>query len=106
MKRFDVIISPSAEADIAESYVWGLAEWGEEQSAAWVQKLRRAINKLETFPLRCPIAPESAELGVEVRQLIVGRYRVLFVVIEQTVLVSHVRGAFVENNRLDAGVNE
>jgi len=32
------------------------------------------------MPFGCPRAPESEELDIPVRQLIVGRYRILFIV--------------------------
>jgi len=39
------------------------------------------------------VAPESAALGVEVRHLVVGSYRVLFVIRQDTVTVLHIRHA-------------
>ncbi len=104
MKRFEVIISPSAEADIAESFVWGLTEWSIEQAEKWVVQLRREIARLRTLPLRCPIAPESEEMAIELRHLIIGRYRVLFYVKDDEIRVTHVRGAFVKTDRQDIGV--
>jgi len=47
------------------------------------------------MPLSCPRAPESDELGVIIRQLIVGRYRILFIVEVRTVEILHVIGSYV-----------
>lgn len=48
-----------------------------------------------SLPLSCAIAAESRELSIEVRQLIVARYRVLFIVEGKNVTILHVRGPFV-----------
>jgi hypothetical protein len=49
---------------------------------------------LTSLPLSCPLAPESDDLGIEVRQLIVQRYRVLFIVEKKTVTILHIRGPY------------
>jgi hypothetical protein len=60
--------------------------------------LFNAIATLDTFPTRCPLAPESKDLGREIRQLLYGKrhavYRVLFEIRGDTVFVLRVwRGA-------------
>jgi plasmid stabilization system protein ParE len=45
---------------------------------------------LEQFPHRCPLAPESGP-ELEIRQLLYGRYRVLFTITSDTVYVLHIR---------------
>lgn len=93
MKKYSVIFHPEAETDISSSYRWGRRVWGDKQAKAWAQELRRAITlRLTSLPLSCPLAPESDDLGIEVRQLIVGRYRVLFIVEKKTTTILHVRG--------------
>ena len=78
MKKYTVILHPDAELDIESSFKWGCRAWGEENAKLWLRKLRRAIRKqLASLPLACPLAPESEQLGVSIRHLIVGRYRVL-----------------------------
>lgn len=95
MKKYTVIFHPDAETDIASSYQWGCRVWGEQNAKTWVQQLRRTIKRrLTSLPLSCPVAPESAELRAEVRQLIVQRYRVLFIVQKRTVIILHLRGAW------------
>jgi hypothetical protein len=42
-----------------------------------------------------PIAPESGDLLFEVRQILVGRYRVLYRIEMEIVSILHVRGSFV-----------
>ena len=96
MKKYTVILHPDAELDIASSFKWGCRAWGEENAKLWVRKLRRAITKqLTSLPLACPLAPESQQLGVSIRHLIIGRYRVLFTVTGRTVTILYVRGPYI-----------
>ena len=51
---------------------------------------------LAHHPERCPLAPETATLGIEIRELFYGAgnrgtYRILFVVVRQEAVVLHVR---------------
>jgi plasmid stabilization system protein ParE len=96
VKRYNVIIEDSAKLDVQDSYDWGCRVWGVEQTHKWVRELRGAIvKKLALAPLSFPVAPESDELGEEIRQMIVGRYRVLFCVRSRKVHVLHIRGAYI-----------
>ena len=52
--------------------------------------------RLTSLPLGCALAPESEELGTSVRHLILGRYRILFIVEKRTVTILHVRGSYVD----------
>lgn len=95
MKKYKVILHPDAEFDINSSFKWGCLNWGRPNAIAWVRKLRHTLReRLTTAPLACPVAPESEELNVSVGHLIVGRYRILFVVEKKTVTVIHVRGSY------------
>jgi plasmid stabilization system protein ParE len=95
MKKYKVILHSDAESDIESSFKWGRRAWGEENAKLWVRKLRRDIRKqLTSLPLACPLAPESEQLGVSIRHLIVGRYRVLFTVRGRTVTILHVSGPY------------
>ena len=95
MKKYLVIFHPNAETDISSAYQWGRQVWGDKQAIAWAQELQRVIKlRLTSQPLSCPLAPESDDLGIAVRQLIVQRYQVLFVVEKQAVTILHVRGPY------------
>ena len=95
MKRYSVIFHPDAEQDIISPYHWGSGVWGKPNARIWAQHLRRTIRmRLTSMPLSCPAAPESDELGITIRQLVIQRYRVLFIVEKKTVTILHVRGAW------------
>ena len=96
MKKYKVILDPDAELDIESSFKWGCRSWGEENAKLWARKLRRALRKqLTSMPLACPIAPESEQLGISIRHLIVDRYRILFTVKGSIVTILHVRGPYI-----------
>ena len=94
MKHYQVIILPAAERDIGEAYEW-LAEQDNEAAIRWYNRLLEVIFSLDTFPERCPLAPESEFLNSEIREIFHGRrqykYRILFTVSENEVHVLHVR---------------
>jgi plasmid stabilization system protein ParE len=96
MKNYSVIFHSEAETDINLIYQWGRRVWGYDQANAWARELQRAIKlRLTSLPLSCPLAPESEDLGIAVRQLIVQRYRILFIVEKRTATILHVRGPYV-----------
>lgn len=106
MKKYSIILHPDAEADINSSYKWGRQVWGDKQAKAWVQELQRAIKLRLSLPLSCPLAPESVDLGIAVRQLIVRRYRVLFIIEKKTATILHIRGPYAAGLGLREAVNE
>ena len=98
MKRYSVVLEESAQADVRESYDWGCRAWGKRQAQQWARELRTAmLNQLGAMPNALPLAPEDGEFVEEIRQLIVGRYRVLFTIKSRKVHVLHVRGAYPGN---------
>jgi plasmid stabilization system protein ParE len=95
MKKYKVILHPDAELDIESSFKWGCRAWGEENGKLWVRKLRQTLRKqLTLMPLGCPLAPESEQLSISIRHLIVDRYRILFSVTGRIVTILHVRGPY------------
>ncbi|MGZ8218254.1 type II toxin-antitoxin system RelE/ParE family toxin [Methylomagnum sp.] len=76
-----VEISPRALADIEEAFLF-IRKEAPTRAEAWLQGMIAAIHSLEKMPNRCAKAPESQELGMEIRQLLYGKrpgvYRVLF----------------------------
>ena len=99
MKRYVVIFEHSAQTDVTESYEWGCRVWGRREAQQWVRELRRAVfEQLSIVPKGYPLAPDDEEFEEEIRQMLVGRYRVLFTIRARKVHVLHVRGAY---SRLD-----
>jgi plasmid stabilization system protein ParE len=97
MKRYAVVFEESAQADVRESYEWGRRTWGKLEAQQWVRQLRAAISEqLAVVPKAFPRAPEDDEFSEEIRQMIVGRYRVLFTINGPKVHVLHVRGAYIQ----------
>jgi plasmid stabilization system protein ParE len=95
MTKYKVILHPDAGLDIESSFKWGCRAWAEENAKLWVRKLRRAVRKqLTSLPLACPLAPESEELGISIRHLILERRRILFTVKGRAVTILHVRGSY------------
>lgn len=96
MKRHVVIFEDSAQADVRGSYEWGCRVWGKRKAQQWARQLRTAVFKqLAVVPKGFPLAPEDDEFSEEIRQMVVGRYRVLFTIKGSEVHVLHVRGAYV-----------
>lgn len=85
---------PSAEGELEDAYLW-IAERAPVEAAAWYNRALAAFLTLETFPERCPIAPESGLFDHEIRQLIHGKrqyaYRILFDVVGKKVRILHIR---------------
>jgi plasmid stabilization system protein ParE len=94
MKRWNVFVELDAQRDIAAAYIW-LSERDPQAADNWFDDIYETIGSLEIFPLRCPLAPESKFLNLEIREIFHGRrqhkYRILFSVTEQEVRILHVR---------------
>lgn len=94
MRRYGVSFEDSAQADVRASYDWGCRAWGKTEAQRWARQLRTAVFKqLSVVPKGFPLAPEEDKFSEEIRQMVVGRYRVLFTIKGRKVRVLHVRGA-------------
>lgn len=99
MKRYAIVFEESAQADVRESYHWGCRAWGKREAERWVRQLRTAFSEqLAIVPKGFPLAPEDDEFSAEIRQMVVGRYRVLFTIEGRKVHVLHVRGGYVRSD--------
>ena len=88
--RYGVEFTEQAEAEAYEAYAW-IAEESPANAARWYHGLLEAINSLVSMPKRCGLAPEDEVFEEDIRQLLYGKYRVLFQVVGQTVYVLHIR---------------
>jgi plasmid stabilization system protein ParE len=100
---FQVIFRPCALADIEGAVMW-LAQKNPQAAARWRIGLFQIIQNLETNPNRFAEAEESADLGLDLRELLYGRrrgiYRILFTIDGDTVNILRVRHA--SQDRLSA----
>ena|SRR5580765_6087266 len=107
MQRFRIKFTDNAKIDIAKSFEWGCDEWGLSVALRWYRQLKSQTRELLTyFPLSQPLAPESSEMNIEIRQMVFGRYRLLFEIDGTVVRILHLRGAFVEGDGENLGVVE
>jgi plasmid stabilization system protein ParE len=94
MTRFEVIILPAAERDIEDAYSW-ISEQDADAAVRWYNRMMEVIFSLDTFPERCPLAPENKFFRTEIREVFHGRrqnkYRILFTVSKSEVRILHVR---------------
>ncbi|MBK8809777.1 MAG: type II toxin-antitoxin system RelE/ParE family toxin [Acidobacteria bacterium] len=88
MKNYRVEFLPTAKHDLRTSFLWGVSVWGKTQAGQWLNKLNVTCKKrLKQFPESCPIALESKEFGITLRQLVIDRYRVIFTIQEDSFFV-------------------
>lgn len=89
MPKFQVEITATAQSDIQEIYQYVAPD---NQTAAnnLVLEIEKQINSLEQFPLRCPVTPESYELGIEYRHIRYGHYRTIFRIESPRVIILRV----------------
>lgn len=107
MKRYRIEFSDDAKRDIERSYEWGRGKWGSAAALKWYRQIKAQTRQLLThFPLAQPIAPESEDVDGEIRHMIFGRYRLLFEIVDNTVRVLHLCGAYVDKEHYDLGVDE
>jgi plasmid stabilization system protein ParE len=90
---YQVEIAPQAIADI-DLIVATIRQKAPKAAREWFDGLEAAIATLADMPARCPLAPENSYFRVEIRQLLYGRYRILFTIASpDEVWIVHVRHA-------------
>ena len=90
MKKYRIEIKPTAENDLVSRYAQ-IEKESPQHAVSWYLGIVDAIEKLDELADRCPIAPEDVDIQRGIRHLIVGDYRVLYAVQDDTVHVLHVR---------------
>jgi plasmid stabilization system protein ParE len=89
---YHVEISPEADQELEAAFLWIAAD-SPIRALKWIGTARERISSLTRFPHRCPLAPESDTFQIEIRQLIVRPYRVLYTVHHDVVRLLHIRHA-------------
>lgn len=91
---YSVIVAQKAKDDLRHYYAVA-AEHAPETAARWLHRFEVALQSLSTHPTRCPLAPENDLVDQTIYQFTYGkrsgRFRVLFAVEENQVLVLHIR---------------
>jgi plasmid stabilization system protein ParE len=92
---YRVIFTPQAETDLRTAYRYIYSQ-APRAARDWVRRARRSAKSLSRRPERCTLAPESASFDEPIRELFFGAgnrgtYRFLFVVLDQSVYILHVR---------------
>jgi plasmid stabilization system protein ParE len=92
--QYQVVITPSAKADIFEINAW-LLENQPETAENWLWGISQAVASLSKMPERCPVSAESEAFDVIVRQLLYGKkpnvYRILFSIQDEKVYILRIR---------------
>ena len=90
MPIYKVRIPPSVITELEDNFDY-IAKDSITNAVRWYRNIQEKILSLQENPRRCPIAIESRYRSYEIRHLIVGQYRVLFRIRDDTVEVLHVR---------------
>jgi len=92
-RGYRVIVMPKAADDLRQEHAW-LQERNPHAAEDWLAGMRKLILGLALMPESHAVAPESAEFDVEIRRALYGRstrWRVYFMISDETVQVLHVR---------------
>lgn len=87
---FNVVVEKEAEEDLKAAASW-IAQHSRDKAILWYFDVTESIESLKNFPARCPLAPESKKFGEEIRYLMFDKYRILFIIEDETVYVIRVR---------------
>ena len=92
--KYTVIITQRAKDDLRHYY--SVAAMNTPATAArWLDKFEESLRSLATNPTRCSLAPENDLVDEAIYQFFygqrVGRYRVLFTIEGNLVIVLHIR---------------
>ena len=92
--RYEVVVQPVAEAELEDAYryIW---KDSPERAARWRVKLLMMAETSSRMPQRCSLAPENDAFVEEIRQLLFGSYRLLFMILDEPreVHIVHIRHA-------------
>ncbi len=105
-RTFEVHITDTAWDDLQAIAAYIAADQP-VNAARWLDHLLELIETLSTMPERCPPAPEGPLEGVPTRNLTVGAYRVIFVVLNELVMVLGIRhGARLPSEMIAEGLDQ
>lgn len=98
MKIYRVRFGLDAIEDLNGSYLWGIENWGIDEADKWFAAIQKYVeSKLSEMPYGFPVAKESNAFDYEVRQILFGRYRLLYTIASDEVRILRVRGPYHES---------
>ena len=100
MAPHKVYFTPKALQELTSIHDWGQEVWGKAKANAWLKEIGKRIKTLSNMPERSPFAPENDDEPETIRQLIANRYRVIFTVDKNAVVILHIRGAYVSEQAI------
>lgn len=87
--KYQVRLTAKAEQDVNHILAWFVEQKAISAGQRWFGQLTANVTTLETHPERCALAAEATDLGLEIRELLIGkrygRYRILFQIAGRTV---------------------
>lgn len=91
---YRVSLTDKAEADVEAVLKWFHDNQAIDAGGRWFAQFMSKLDSLESNPQRCSLASESDELGIELREILLGRrryrYRLLFIITGKTVSILRV----------------
>ena len=88
-KAYKVFITENAQDDLRHIFSY-IAEDSVNNAKKFVSELEDRINTLSSLPERASYIPENAFLGTEYRQLMHGKYRVIFRIDKKEIFILRV----------------
>lgn len=89
-----VVVTRRAKDDLRHYYAVA-AEHAPQTAARWLKRFEKALQTLSVNPTRCTLAPENDLVDQTIHQFFYGkrsgRYRALFCIEGDRVLVLHIR---------------
>jgi plasmid stabilization system protein ParE len=94
--KYRVIVTPQAEQDLRVAYSYIRKRGSLAAARTWLAAIRKRIKTLGQNPERAALAPASSSFSEPIRELLHGSgnrgiYRILFMVLDGSVFVLHVR---------------
>ena len=95
---YHVVTTLQADQDIDRTIRWLKRKYSALTAAKWLGAISTAMDSLAEQPERCPLAVEDPHLSVQLRELVVRRYRgvtyrILFRITGDTVIIHRIRYA-------------
>jgi len=91
MQVYKIYLPQAVEEEI-ERQAFYIAQDKPLAALQWYDDIHEKIVTLKTSPHRCPKAPESQYFDFEIKHLLVGSYRILFRIEDNTVIILYLKG--------------